>query len=184
MTYLENIDDNKVNDILNATEENVKYFTEITEKTIKSYTEDIDSLMEKILKTVIHSNNADTEDIEKCFVELSYAVYYMGEKLETLGIYDDMSEQARKEVYNKAYLDNQSDISEMKKKPTVAENQAVADAASIYESCVNSIYERAYKVVKFKIDAAQTMISTLSKMLSRRISQESPTNKRVLNEVI
>ena len=57
----------------------------------------------------------------------------------------------------------------MKKKPTVAENQAVADAASIYESCVNSIYERAYKVVKFKIDAAQTMISTLSKMLSRRI---------------
>ena len=95
-----------------------------------------------------------------------------------------MSEQARKEVYNKAYLDNQSDISELKKKPTVAENQAVADAASIYESCVNSIYERAYKVVKFKIDAAQTMISTLSKMLSRRISQENPSNKRVLNEVI
>ena len=184
MTYLENIDDNKVNDILNATEENVKYFTEITEKTIKSYTEDIDSLMEKILKTVIRSNNVDTEDIERCFVELSHAVYYMGEKLETLGIYDDMSEQARKEVYNKAYLDNQSDISEMKKKPTVAENQAVADAASIYESCVNSIYERAYKVVKFKIDAAQTMISTLSKMLSRRISQENPTNKRVLNEVM
>ena len=38
--------------------------------------------------------------------------------------------------------------------------------------------------VKFKIDAAQTMISTLSKMLSRRISQENPSNKRVLNEVM
>lgn len=185
MTYLDNIKTNKVSEILEATEKNVVYFNSITDNTVKAYTKDIDSLMQKILDTVIKEENPDIENIEKCFVELTHLVYFMGERLESLGIYNDMSEQARKEVYNKAYLNNQSDIGITGKKPTVAENQAVAESESIYESCVNSIYERAYRIVKFKIEAAETMISTLSKMLSRRMNVDSNiSNRKILNEVL
>ena len=185
MTYLDNIDTEKVDKILKETNKNVEYFTSITDSTVKEYTKDLDALMQKILTEVIKEQSPEVEVIESCFVELTHLVYYMGERLESLGIYDDMSEAAQKEVYNKAYLNNQSDISVTGKKPTVAENQAVAEGESIYESCVNSIYARAYRIVKFKIEAAETMISTLSKMLSRRINiDNNVANKRILNEVL
>ena len=76
------------------------------------------------------------------------------------------------EVYNKAYLSNQIKDSERKNKTTVAENQAVAEQESQYEAVVSSIYEHAYKMVKFKIDAAKDMINTLRKVISRRMQEQ------------
>ena len=77
-----------------------------------------------------------------------------------------------KQVYNTAYLNNQIKDAEKKNKTTVAENTAIAENSAIYEGTVNDIYNKAYKIVKNKIDAAQTMISTLSKIMSKRIQEQ------------
>ena len=73
---------------------------------------------------------------------------------------------------NKAYLSNQIKDTEKKNKTTVAENQAVAEQESQYEAVVSSIYDHAYKMVKFKIDAAKDMINTLRKVISRRMQEQ------------
>jgi hypothetical protein len=83
-----------------------------------------------------------------------------------------MARSAEKEVYNRAYLNNQIKDSEKKNKTTVAENQAVAEQESQYESVISLIYEHAYKIVKFKIDAAKDMVGTLRKIISRRMQEE------------
>ena len=57
------------------------------------------------------------------------------------------------------------------KKVTVAEAQTSAENSSTYENMVNTIYSRSYKMFKYKIDAAQTMLSSLSKMLSKRMQE-------------
>ena len=67
---------------------------------------------------------------------------------------------------------NQIKDSERKNKTTVAENQAVAEQESQYEAVVSSIYDHAYKMVKFKIDAAKDMVNTLRKIISRRMQEQ------------
>ena len=74
-------------------------------------------------------------------------------------------------VYTLFYLDNQVKDTDKKNKTTIAENQAVAEEASKYESAVNSIYDRSYKIIKFKIDAGYEFVNTLRKVISRRMQE-------------
>ena len=88
-----------------------------------------------------------------------------------VGIKADVSKAARQEVYNSAYLNNQSMDPDKKSKTTVAENVAVAEEESKYQTVIQSIYERVYKIIKFKIDAGYELLSSLKKVLSRRMQE-------------
>ncbi len=170
-TFLNNIDESKVNDLLNSTKDNCSYFNSITDSVTKSYTEHLDKIMQKFYKDHRNIKEYSTEELESLYLELTNLLYFMGDRLEQLGINNDLSKAARQEIYNKAYLDNQIKDTDKKNKTTVSENQAVAEEASKYESVVNSIYERAYRIVKYKIDAGYEMVHSISKVLSKRIKE-------------
>lgn len=170
-TFLANVDEDKVKELMSDTDNNVEYFNKVATETAIKYTELLDKLMRKIYSGVV-KNDATDEQLEKYYLELTNVVYFMGDKLEQLNISGDMAKASEKEVYNKAYLSNQIKDSERKNKTTVAENQAVAEQESQYEAVVSSIYEHAYKMVKFKIDAAKDMINTLRKVISRRMQEQ------------
>ena len=170
-TFLLNVDEEKVKELMKDTDNNVEYFNNVATETANKYTEVLDKLM-KIIYSGVVKNGATDEQLEKYYLELTNVVYFMGDKLEQLNISGDMAKASEKEVYNKAYLANQIKDSEKKNKTTVAENQAVAEQESQYEAVVSSIYEHAYKMVKFKIDAAKDMINTLRKVISRRMQEQ------------
>lgn len=170
-TFLANADEEKVQELLNDTNTNVEYFNRVATETAVKYTELLDKLMRKIYSNAV-SKEATNEQLEKYYLELTNTVYFMGDKLEQLNISCDMAKASEKEIYNKAYLANQIKDTEKKNKTTVAENQAVAEQESQYEAVVSSIYDHAYKMVKFKIDAAKDMINTLRKIISRRMQEQ------------
>lgn len=170
-TFLANVDEEKVQELMNDTNTNVEYFNKIATETSVKYTELLDKLMRKIYSNAV-SKEATDEQLEKYYLELTNTVYFMGDKLEQLNISCDMAKASEKEIYNKAYLANQIKDTEKKNKTTVAENQAVAEQESQYEAVVSSIYDHAYKMVKFKIDAAKDMINTLRKIISRRMQEQ------------
>lgn len=170
-TFLFNVDEEKVEDLMSNTNSNVEYFNKISTETATRYTELLDKLMRKIYSNAV-SKEATDEQLEKYYLELTNTVYFMGDKLEQLNISCDMAKASEKEIYNKAYLSNQIKDTEKKNKTTVAENQAVAEQESQYEAVVSSIYDHAYKMVKFKIDAAKDMINTLRKVISRRMQEQ------------
>lgn len=67
---------------------------------------------------------------------------------------------------------------------TVAELNAISENATINEKVMNSIYEIVSDTIKNKIASANTMISTLSKILSvcmQENSIESNTNIKQKN---
>jgi len=192
-TYLDNIDTNKVTELLEQTNSNVAYFEQITDQVVNSYTGTLDQIMANVYTDVIEDESPTLETLEKYFLELTNCIYFMVEKVEKLGIYNSLSKIAAQEVKNNAYLDAQDIKSTDGKKKTVAELTAESENAAIYESTVNSIYDRAYSIVKSKIQSANTMISTLSKTISRRMSEmqlsSSQPNavapgKQLLNEEI
>lgn len=173
--------------ILEETKTNVDYLSTVVDNTVKSYSSYLDTIMTNIYNDVIAVESASTDTIEKYFLELSNALYFVAENVEKVGIYDGVSKASAQQKYNDFYMKHQTSNTGVvgAKKPTVAESTAYAESESLSDTMVNEIYNRSYKILKGKIDAAQTMISTLSKVLSKRMSENQLTNmtsRRILNE--
>lgn len=172
-TFLNDINVARVQELMNMTTQNVEYFNQTCASVVKQYSESLDNLMSDLYVDCIKNKNVTTDILEQYYLELSNMIYFMIDRLEQLGVYADMSKSASKEVYSKSYLSNQvKESGTGKNKTTVAELQAQAEIDSQYESVVASIYEHAYKVVKGKIDAGQTMINTLRKIITHRMNEE------------
>ena len=179
-TFLDNLDRDKLNEKFNNTDDNVMAFQDICVKVVEYYSNDLDDLMSKIKQDVVEVDEVDTNTIERYFLRLTNHLYFMGVQVETLGVYDDLSEISAKEEYNTTFIESQGVApSDVKSKMTVAERQALAEESAKYGFTVNSIYNRAYKIIKFKIESAQEMVKTLSKVLSKRMAemQLDMTNK-------
>lgn len=171
-TFLDGIDTQRLNNKFETTNSNVQSFQGICERVVEYYTNDLDNLMLQIRENVVDVDDVDTNTIERYFLKLTNHLYFMGVQVETLGVYDDLSEIAAKEEYNKTFIDSQGIApSDLKSKVTVAERQAIAEESAKYGFTVNSIYNRAYKIIKFKIESAQEMVKTLSKVLSKRMTE-------------
>lgn len=166
------IDKNQMDEVVQTTETNVQYFTGISDKLVTEYTADLDGLMRDLYQDAIQKDASDKE-LEKYLLELNNMLYFLGTKLETVGIKDDLSKLAAKESYNEAYLSNRMKDAEHRNKTTVAELTALAEDASKYETVLNSLYARVYKQIKFKMDAGYDMVNSLRKIISKRMQDQS-----------
>lgn len=182
------VDESKVTKIVSNVNENTEYFNKMLSDIVSSYTEDLDNLMSNINRNVISIDNPAVVTIEKYFLELSNCLYFMCDRIEKLGVYDSLSKSSAQEAYNTKYLEHQNiNVGVVGgKKPTVAETTATAENAVIYDKLINDVYNKAYKIVNNKVNAAETMLKTLSKILSHRMSEMQLTNmqtgRQILNE--
>lgn len=171
-TLVTNIDKEAMTEVLDTTESNVQYYTSISDELVKQYTNDMDQLMRDLHVDCIQ-NDASDKILEKYLLELNNMLYFLGMKLETVGIKDDLSKMAAKESFNDAYLKNRLKDAENRNKTTVAELTALAEDASKYETVLNSLYSRVYKQIKFKMDAGYDMVNTLRKIITKRMQDQS-----------
>ena len=178
------MDTTKLNEIMQSVESDVSFIDEMMTDIIKDYSGDLDVIMKNIHDEVLVVDYPAIYTIEKYFMELSNILYFTCEKVERLGIYDSMSKAKAQESYNRKYLEVTNPS--VGKKPTVGETQAMSENAAMYDRTVNDIYNKAYKVLKAKVEAAETMTSTLSKILSHRMQESQLTTnqveRRILNE--
>lgn len=187
VTFLDTVDKDEFNSLVNKTSQNVEYFESVCMGIVQNYAGNLDELMKWIYKNIIQLDvPADDNILEKAFLELSGTIYFTYENLEHVGIYDHLSEAAYKEVYNNAYVNNIEKDGEKRNKKTVAELTSIAEQESQYESTLNDIYSVAYKMIKNKLDAAQTMLATISKIISKRMQEsqisEVTTRRRLVEE--
>jgi hypothetical protein len=182
------MDEKRLNEsIINTTEDSSQVLTIIND-VVSEYSKELDEVMSNIYDNIIMDNYPAISVIEKYFLELSNCLYVMCEKVEKVGVFDSISKSRAQETYNNKYLEHQSsNIGKTGvKKPTVAESTANAEIGSLYDKTVNDIYSKAYKILKNKISAAETMVTTLSKILSHRIQESqltvSQTGRQILNE--
>jgi len=82
---------------------------------------------------------------------------------EQLGIKDDISKALYREMYN-TVRDSQTT-------GTVADKDTIAELASQTEYLTSVLYKRAYSIVKAKVAAAQEILSSVKKVISRRIQE-------------
>ena len=189
---INSLDKNKIDEKIAEVEDNMAYFNSVFEKVVDGYTRSLDEIMAEIHDEIVTQDYPSTDVLEKYLLKLSNCIYFISERAEKLGIYDALTKTAFKETYNNIYLENQSSNVGVVggKKPTVAESTAIAENGSVYEATINDLYNRVYKTVKVKLDSANTMLGSISKLISRRMNEMqnqyiSPsTGRQILNEDI
>ena len=152
------------------------YLIETADSIVKTYSSYLDAVMQAIYTDVVTNKDCSDDTLEKYFLELSSTLYFVGEQVERIGISNDVADASFKERFNTMYLNACAEKDEKGKSVrTVNENTAVASEGSKYEKMMSEVQSRAYELLKYKVNAAQTMVGTLSKMISKKMSDASLT---------
>lgn len=167
-TSLEVVAD-KVKDIRLHVENNSSKVDDIVNDIIQPYCKDLDRYVKFIAECLRDGENPPTdEELDDFVLNLSTYIYFAGGMVENLGIRDDISKAVYKEMYHssRATID----------KGTVADKDSLAELSSQQEYIINVCYNRAWKTMKAKVEAAQELLSSCKKVLTRRMSEYNLTH--------
>lgn len=169
--------------------EKVQHFKSVADSVAGSYTHVLDDIMRDIKEQIIDVEEPATKTIERYFLELTNALYFIGSNAENADIYTTLSKLSQKESYAKSYLESAiPGYSDKSLKRTAAELDCIATIESVEETALAAICKATESIVNTKIDGAKEMVRTLSKILSVRASDSqvlgSIGGKQILNESI
>lgn len=154
----------KINGLTQQIEGNAKKVNEIIDTIIKPYSKDLDKYVAFIKDCLADGTNPPTdEELEDFCMNLSTYIYFAGGMVEQLGIRDDIS----KAVYKEMYHSSRASID----KGTVADKDSLAELASQEEYITNICFNRAFKIMKSKVENAQELLASCKKVLTRRVTE-------------
>ena len=149
-------------------ESNAGALDTIVNDIIAPYCRDLDKYVGFIKECLKDGENPPTnEELDDFCMNLSTYIYFAGGTCEYLGIRDDISKAVYKEMYHTARASQSSG--------TVADKDSLAELASQEEFIVSAAYNRAYKIMKSKVENAQELLASVKKVLSRRIQEAELT---------
>lgn len=155
------------NDKVKSVQSKVEFYSDELMSTvnliIQPYCKDLDEYVAFISECLNGGENPPTnEELDDFCMNLSTLIYFAGSMCEQLGIKDDISKAIYKEVYHSARSTGEG---------TVADKDSLAELESQQEQLTNICYNRAYKIMKSKVDNAQELLGSCKKVLSRRMSE-------------
>lgn len=142
--------------------ENSKLIEDIAFNISKEFTQELDKVM-GTCKSIFQSKDKITnQEIEDLLAQLPSILYFVNEGQEAVGIKQDIAEMTRKANYN---------IAREKANGTVADKNTTAEGQVINEAINEIIYQRAYKLIRAKIEMAQEMVNSLKRIFDARMME-------------
>ena len=80
-TFLDNVDENTVSELLSNVDKHVKYFNDITDKVTKTYTEHLDKLMKTFYLDHRKLKDYSTDELERLYLDLTNLLYFMSRQI-------------------------------------------------------------------------------------------------------
>lgn len=161
---LDEIDRESVSGVKTKVEDHSQVLSDIVNEIIEPYCKDLDRYV-MFIKDCLHGGETPptNDELDDFCMNLSTLIYFAGGMCEQLGIRDDISKAVYKEVYN----DARSSLSE----GTIADKDSIAELQAQQEQITSVCYNRAYRIVKAKVDAAQELLASCKKVLTRRCQE-------------
>ena len=152
---------------LESTQDKVENYSselfKVVQSIVEPYSKDLDKYVKFIRECLNDGENPPTnEELDDFCMNLSTLIYFAGSMCEQIGIKDDISKAIYKEVYHSSRSSGSG---------TVADKDSFAELESQREQLVNMCYNRAYKIMKAKVENAQELLGSCKKVLSRRMSE-------------
>ena len=133
----------------------------IVNRLVSDYCKPLDEYMEFIRNILNDTANPPTDqELDDFILNLPVLLYFTGEAQEALGIKEDVAKAIKQELYNEIYE---------KSTGTIADKTAAAELATQNEYIAHIAYQRAYKKVKLRMEAANEMLQSVKKVISRRM---------------
>lgn len=160
----DNLDMDKLHKIQFRVENNSKILDDVVSDIIRPYCRDLDNYVAFVRDCLKDGDKpASNQELEDFCMNLSTYIYYASGVVETLGIRDDISKALWKEIYHSTRDETTGG--------TVADKDSKAELASQQEQLTNICYNRAYRIMKAKVDSAQELLQSAKKVLSHRMQE-------------
>ena len=156
--------------VINEINNKTVNISSITKTLVTEACSELDDEMTYIRQTLINKT-LDDELLSSYILELANILYFVGERMEDVGIKEDMCKSIRTELFNKL-RDSVTG--------TKADKDSVAESGVQTETQVLSIYNHAYKAIKLKYDAGYEMLNSLKKVMNKRISELELSNSKYI----
>lgn len=164
----QNSQDEVIHSIIARVEDNSEKIEKVVDELIQPYCEKLDTLITKFRNCLMDKENPVTEwELDDVCLKLPSHLYFIGEAQEKFGIKEDISKSIKMELYNEIH---------QRTKGTIADKQAASEAGTIEEDIVYRAYQRAYKRIKQKLEAAYELLSSIKKVISRRMGEQELAN--------
>lgn len=151
-------------ELMNKVESNSTELDKTINDIIERYSGELDDYMGFIRSILRNDEQPPTDaELDDFAMNLSTLIYYTSVGAEQMGIRDDLSSSAYKEAYNVARS--------MQKSGTVADKNAQAELDAMAEKVVSIVYNKSYKILKAKVESAQEVLSSVKKIISRRMNE-------------
>ena len=157
------IDTGVIREMQEIVTKNSEAINQIVNQLVADYCRNLDEYVKYINKVIQDQEQPVTaEELDDFVIQLPILLYFAGEAQENLGINEDIAKAKKMEKYNNIY--NQV-------KGTIADKTAKSEIASQTEYLTHIIYNRAYKIVKAKMEAAYELLNSCKKVISRRMAE-------------
>lgn len=168
----DNLDTTEVKKIQDKVEKHSDTIDNIVNGIVRPYCKDLDKYCKFIKDCLADGENPPTDqELEDFCLNLSTFIYWASAGCEYLGIRDDISKALYKEIYNTERQDVNGG--------TVADKDSIAELKSQQELLTNICYNRAFKIMRAKVENAQELLSSCKKVLTRRIANYGITQQSV-----
>jgi hypothetical protein len=127
----------------------------------KSYSQDLDDLMQKVKELLRCDDEITTEEFETIALKLPTLLYFTASCAEFMGIRMDVAKAYEKEKFANTYINLSSG--------TVKEKEYIATDATQAEFIVTVVATRTYKQLQQKIEAGYELLAAVKKALTRRM---------------
>lgn len=160
-----NIDINFVKENISTYRETNRNIERIIKSLVKECCSDLDDLIRKINMAVQDLDNPITdEELDYFILNLPICVYYAYEQQEFLGISEDLAKQEKSNIYNDTYTNSVG---------TIVDKKQLAESATKNQQLLISIYARASKQIRNKLDIATELLQSLKKVSTRRMNERN-----------
>lgn len=164
----EEIETKKIELLQDRINNNSKLINDLTNKLVADYCKQLDSYVKYIQEVINDTKHPPTaEELDDMVIQLPVLLYFCGEAQENLGIKNDVAKAVKMEKYNEIYNELQ--------KGTISDKTSKAELAVQSEEITRIIYDRAYKIVREKMTAAYELLSSIKKVVSRRLAEYQMT---------
>lgn len=151
----------KVRQLQKRIDANSDIVESIVNRLVSDYCKPLDDYMDFIRDILNDHNNPPTDrELDDFTLNIPVLLYFTGEAQETLGIKEDVAKAVKQELYNEIYD---------KSTGTIADKTAAAELATQNEYIVHIAYQRAYKKIKLRMEAANETLQSIKKVISRRM---------------
>ncbi len=157
-----------IHNIINRVEDNSKQIEKVVDELIREHCKQIDELITKFRNCLLNKEEPVTEwELDDVCMKIPAHLYFLGEAQEKFGIKEDIAKSVKMELYNEIH---------QRTKGTIADKQAASEAGTLEEEIVYRAYQRAYKRIKQKVEAAYELASSVKKVISRRMGEQELAN--------